>query len=89
MKIKPQILIDKIWSANGAPIEALRSDKEFQQALDAAAKAAAQARQDAIASAQAGKVNPQQAVEPGSPMQPAMTPAAGGGMAPVQTLGGP
>ena len=88
MKIKPQILIDKIWAANGAPVEALRSDKEFQQALDAAAKAAQAAQSASIAAAQASKVNPQQASEPGSPMQPAMTPAAGGGMAPVQTLGG-
>jgi hypothetical protein len=89
MKVKPQILIDRIWAANGAPSESLRTDKEYQDALDAAAKAAQAAQQAAVANAQKSQVNPQQTVEPGSPMAPAMTPPAGGGMAPVQTLGSP
>jgi hypothetical protein len=65
-KIKPEILIDKIWTANGAPVESLRSDEEYQKTLADIAAADARAKQEALQAEMAKKVNPQVAPEAGS-----------------------
>lgn len=71
LKINPEILIDKIWTANGAPVEAVKSDDEYQKALAAAQQAQQEAQRQALEAEMAKKVNPQVAPEQGS-MQQAM-----------------
>jgi hypothetical protein len=71
-KIKPEILIDKIWAANGAPTEALKDDQEYQKTLADAAKAQQAQQQAAMQAEIAKKVNPQVAPEAGSQQAQAM-----------------
>jgi hypothetical protein len=71
-KVTPEVLIEKIWNANGAPAEALKSDKEYQKALADAAAAAEQQRQAEMEMEMAKKANPQIAPQPGSMQAQAM-----------------
>jgi hypothetical protein len=72
-KIKPEILIDEIWNANGAPIEALKSDEEYQKTLQQAAEAAQRAKEDEMKMEMAKRANPQVAPQPGSVQAQAMS----------------
>lgn len=71
-KIKAEVLIDKIWTANGAPVESLRTPEEYQKVLADAAAAEAKAKQEQLQADMAKKVNPQVAPEAGSPQAQAM-----------------
>jgi hypothetical protein len=69
LKVNPEILIDKIWTANGAPVEGLKSAEEYQKALADAAAQAERAKREAMEAEMAKKVNPQVAPEQGSIQQ--------------------
>lgn len=71
-KITPEVLIDKIWNANGAPSEALKTDKEYQQTLADAAAAAEEQRKKEMEMEMAKRTNPQIAPQPGSTQAQAM-----------------
>jgi len=71
-KINPEVLIDKIWTANGAPVEALKTNEEYQKSLADAAKAAQEQQQQALQAEIAKKSNPQVAPQPGSQQAQAM-----------------
>lgn len=66
-KIKAQIIVDRIWRANGATEEAIRSDKEWTQIQADKAKQAAEADQAAMKQQAAGKIDPNVVPTPGSP----------------------
>jgi hypothetical protein len=67
MKIKPSLLIDRIWRANVAPEDALRSEREYEQALTKQAQAAQQAAQQARVAELGAKVDPNMKPVDGSP----------------------
>jgi hypothetical protein len=71
-KITPEVLIDKIWNANGAPSEALKTDKEYQKTLADAAAAAQEQRKAEMEMEMAKKVSPQVAPQQGSMQAQAM-----------------
>lgn len=71
-KITPDILIDKIWTANGAPSEALKTKQEYEKTLAQAAQAAQQQQQMQMQMEMAKKANPQVAPQQGSMQQQAM-----------------
>lgn len=53
-KLNPSLLIDRIWAANAAPTDALRTEKQYQDALQKQAEAAAAAEQK-LQAAELGK----------------------------------
>lgn len=65
-KIKASLLVERIWKANGAPEDALRSDDEYQKLLDAKAKAAQQAQQNALLGEIGKNIDPNVKAEEGS-----------------------
>jgi len=68
-KVKPQILIDRIWRANAATEEALHNNTEWTALQELKAKQAEEARQAAIRAQVAGRVDPDKAPAPGSPAE--------------------
>jgi hypothetical protein len=66
-RIKPAVLTEDIWRANGAPEDALASEKEYQAIMDEIAKQQQQQIQAAMAQQMMAKADPMQAPEQGSP----------------------
>jgi len=66
-KIKPSLLIERIWRANGAPEDALRSEREYDMALQKMAEAAQMQQQQAQAAELGSNIDPNMKPEDGSP----------------------
>ena len=65
-KITPSLLIDRVWRANAAPEDALRTDKQYQDVLQKQAEAAAAAEQKLQASKMGEKIDPNMKPQAGS-----------------------